>query len=149
RAAPVAPSGVRRLLREALRGAAEKKASDGARRALTIAADLLADAALPQQRSFEQLEAEGARQQAALCELLRDAFGDPFRPAAFDTRWRTPAVLSLAQAVYEGRSFRDLPVLADALEDAGCDSADFLTHFRGGGPHARGCWALDLVLGRA
>ena len=54
----------------------------------------------------------------------------------------------LAQAIYEERDLRRLPVLADALEDAGCEDADLLGHLRGPGRHVRGCWALDLVLGK-
>jgi hypothetical protein len=54
----------------------------------------------------------------------------------------------LAQAIYEDRAFDRLPVLADALEDAGCTNSDLLGHLRGPGPHARGCWVLDLLLGK-
>ncbi len=54
----------------------------------------------------------------------------------------------LAAAVYEERAFDRLPLLADALEDAGCTNAELLGHLRGPGPHARGCRALDLLLGK-
>jgi hypothetical protein len=54
----------------------------------------------------------------------------------------------IADTIYRDRSFTDLPILADALEDAGCDNADILSHLRGPGPHVRGCWALDLILGK-
>jgi hypothetical protein len=80
--------------------------------------------------------------------LLRDIFGNPFRPVAFDPRWRTADVLGLARAIYEDRAFDRLPLLADALMDAGCGHDDILGHCRGGGPHVRGCWAVDLVLGK-
>ncbi len=60
----------------------------------------------------------------------------------------TGPVVAVASGIYAGRAFEDLPVLGDALEDAGCADADFLGHCRGGGRHARGCWAVDLVLGR-
>jgi hypothetical protein len=80
---------------------------------------------------------------------VRCIFGNPFRPAAFDTRWRTADVLDLARGVYEDRAFDRLPPLADALMDAGCDSEDILAHCRSGGPHVRGCWVVDLVLGKA
>jgi hypothetical protein len=56
-------------------------------------------------------------------------------------------VPTLARAIREERRFQDLPVLADALEDAGCTDADILGHCRAGGPHLRGCWVLDLLLG--
>jgi hypothetical protein len=84
----------------------------------------------------------------AQCRLLRDIFGNPFRPVAFDPRWRTEDVLGLARGIYEDRAFDRLPLLADALMDAGCDSDDILSHCRGEGPHVRGCWVVDLVLGK-
>jgi hypothetical protein len=90
------------------------------------------------------------RQQAAgrPCPLLRCIFGNPFRPISFDPSWRTPTALKLAQAIYDGRAFDRLPILADALEEAGCADAEVLGHCRGGGDHVRGCWVLDLVLGK-
>jgi hypothetical protein len=88
--------------------------------------------------------------------LLRDIFGNPFRPVTVDSAWLTPTVTSLATAAYEERDLPSghldagrLAVLADALEDAGCDNAELLSHLRGPGVHARGCWALDLILGRS
>jgi hypothetical protein len=69
-------------------------------------------------------------------------------PVSLDPSWLTPTVVGLAQAIDADRAFDRLPILADALEDAGCDAADLLAHLRGDGPHARGCWALDLVLGK-
>jgi hypothetical protein len=82
--------------------------------------------------------------------LLRDIFGAiPFRHAPLDRAWLTPTVVSLATAIYDERDFDRLPILADALEDAGCSSQEFLGHCHGPGPHIRGCWVLDLVLARA
>jgi hypothetical protein len=81
--------------------------------------------------------------------LLRDIFGDPFRPVLIDPSWRTEAVVALARGIYEERAFERLPVLADALEDAGCDSADVLEHCRGPNAHVRGCWLVDVLLGHA
>ncbi|MCE9568116.1 MAG: hypothetical protein K8U57_39440 [Planctomycetes bacterium] len=76
-------------------------------------------------------------------------FGNPFRPAAFSPEWRTTTVVALAQRMYESRDFSAMPILADALQDAGCDNDDILNHFRDpNAPHVRGCWALDLVLGK-
>lgn len=80
--------------------------------------------------------------------LARDIFGNPFRPLPFDPAWRTTTVVSLATAIYEERAFNRLPILSDALEDAGCTHADILNHCREPGEHARGCWLLDLILGR-
>ena len=85
---------------------------------------------------------------AAHADIVRDILGNPFRPVAFAPEWRTADAAGLAEAIYERRAFHDLPILADALQDAGCDSPDLLDHLRGPGPHARGCWALDLVSGR-
>jgi len=67
---------------------------------------------------------------------------------AADPAWLTPTVASLARGIYTDRAFDRLPILADALQDAGCDSADILGHCRGPGPHVRGCWVVDLVLGK-
>src|SRR5262249_1007009 len=80
--------------------------------------------------------------------LIHDVFGSPFRTRAIDQAWLTPTVKQLATAIYEQRAFERLPILADALEDAGCTSADLLNHCRLPGVHVRGCWALDLVLGK-
>jgi hypothetical protein len=85
---------------------------------------------------------------AAGAHLLRDIFGNPFRPVAFDPRWRTADVLALARGIYDERAFDRLQLLADALMDAGCDHEDVLAHCRGDGPHVRGCWVVDLVLGK-
>jgi hypothetical protein len=83
-----------------------------------------------------------------IADLLRCVFGNPFRPIAFDPNWRTETVVALASAIYAERAFDRLPILADALEEAGCDHADILSHCRGPGPHARGCWVVDGILGK-
>ena len=83
-----------------------------------------------------------------LCDLFRCVFGNPFRPIAFDPAWRTSTVLGLASSIYESHSFHNLPVLADALEDAGCTDESLLGHLRGGGVHVRGCFALDFCLNK-
>jgi hypothetical protein len=77
---------------------------------------------------------------------LRDIIGNPFRPVAVDPAWLTPNVGALATTIYEDRAFDRMPILADALEEAGCDNDDILAHCRGPGAHVRGCWILDLVL---
>jgi hypothetical protein len=88
------------------------------------------------------------------CDLLRDIFGNPFqstnpfRWVVVEPRWLTSTVVSLAAGIYEDRAFDRLPILADALQDAGCDTADVLDHCRGDGRHVRGCWVVDLVLGK-
>jgi hypothetical protein len=84
----------------------------------------------------------------AACVVLRDVFGNFFRPREADPRWLTFTVVSLANSVYTERAFDCLPILADALEEAGCTDAAVLGHLRGPGPHARGCWVIDLLLGK-
>jgi hypothetical protein len=88
-------------------------------------------------------------ERAAQTHLLREIIGNPFSPVAFDPSWRTSTAVALAEGIYADRAFDRLPILADALEDAGCDAAELLAHLRGDGPHVRGCWALDLVLGKS
>ena len=81
--------------------------------------------------------------------LVRDIFGNPFRPAAFLPEWRTDTAVSLARQMYESRDFSAMPILADALQDAGCDNDDILSHCRDtNATHVRGCWVVDLVLGK-
>jgi len=82
------------------------------------------------------------------CEQFRDVAGNPFRPTAFNPRWRSETAIALASSIYAERAFDRLPILADALEEAGCDHAEVLSHCRGPGPHVRGCWVVDLVLGK-
>lgn len=86
----------------------------------------------------------------AQCDLLRELCGNPFRPVRLESEWlswrdRTP--VKVARSIYEERRFRDLPVLADALEEAGCQQEELLRHCRQGGEHVRGCWAVDTILG--
>jgi hypothetical protein len=87
-----------------------------------------------------------------LLELVRCIFTNPFRPApALDPAWLAwngGTVVKMAAAIYDERRFSDLPILADALEDAGCTDADILAHCRGPGEHVRGCWVVDLLTGR-
>ena len=81
---------------------------------------------------------------------LREVFGNPFRPATLDPAWRTSTVLTLASQMYESRDFSAMPILADALQDAGCDSEEVLNHCRDAhATHVRGCWVVDLVLGKS
>ncbi len=81
-------------------------------------------------------------------DLIRDLFGNPFRSVSVDSGWLTPGVIELARTIYDGRNFERLPVLADALEEAGCHDPDILAHCRRLGDHARGCWAVDLLLAK-
>jgi hypothetical protein len=93
-------------------------------------------------------DAARAAEADAQLRLLRDLF-NPFHPFAVAPAWLTwnrGTVPNLARALYEERAFERLPVLADALEDAGCADRTLLDHLRGPGPHVRGCWAVDLLL---
>ena len=80
--------------------------------------------------------------------LVRDICGNPFRPAAFSPSWRTGTAVLLARQMYESRDFSAMPTLADALQEAGCNNPEVLDHCRGPVSHVRGCWVVDLVLGR-
>lgn len=92
---------------------------------------------------------KGWRKEAiAIATLFRDIFGNPFRPVTFSPEWRTDTALSLARQMYDSREFGAIPILADALQDAGCEDEQILSHCRGDGPHVRGCWVCDLVLGK-
>jgi hypothetical protein len=88
------------------------------------------------------------KESRAQIELIRDIFGNPFRPVTVNPAWRTSNVTALAQSVYDERAFDRLPILADALEDAGCDNQDILNHCRQPDEHVRGCWVVDLILGK-
>jgi hypothetical protein len=98
----------------------------------------------------QQAWAEAAEQDERLAQAhaARDIIGNPFRPVAFDPRWRTADTVGLARAIYEDRAFERVPLLTDALMDAGCGDNQLLAHCRSDGPHVRGCFAVDLVLGK-
>jgi hypothetical protein len=80
--------------------------------------------------------------------LFRDVFGNPFRPVTLDPFLLTPTVVQLAQTIYNDRAFEQMSALADALVGTGCDNEEVLSHCRGPEPHVRGCWVVDLILGR-
>ena len=91
-------------------------------------------------------------ERASQANLLREILGNPFLRCEYSPRvvdMDFAAVLKMAQIIYADRAFDRLPILADALEDAGCDNADILAHCRGPGPHVRGCWVVDLLLGKS
>ena len=86
---------------------------------------------------------------AAHCQLIRDIFGNPFRRVALDPawlQWNGGTVRKMAEAIYDDRAFDRLPILADALEEAGCTDRAVLDHCRWAGAHVRGCWVLDRIL---
>jgi hypothetical protein len=93
----------------------------------------------------------GAPERAAQAALLGEVFGNPFRPVMADSAWLSwneGTVVKLANSIYSDRTFDCLPILADALEEAGCHDADILAHCRGPGPHVLGCYVLDALLGK-
>lgn len=80
--------------------------------------------------------------------LIICVLSNPFRPVTLDPRWQTSTVVELAHTIYDHKAFERLPLLADALMDAGCDSEDILNHCRQQAEHVRGCWVVDLLTGR-
>ncbi len=86
---------------------------------------------------------------ASQCGIVRDIFGDPFRPVDFSPEWRTETTVLMARGMYESRDFSGMPILADALQEAGCDSEEVLNHCRDANTaHVRGCWVIDSLLGK-
>jgi hypothetical protein len=83
-----------------------------------------------------------------LSNIFRDIFGNPFRSVSFFPEWRTDTAVALAQQMYDSRDFSAMPILGDALQDAGCENEEILAHCRGRGPHVLGCWVIDLVLAK-
>jgi hypothetical protein len=92
-------------------------------------------------------EAAGAAARAEQAELLRCIFGNPFRPVEVQPQWRTETVVRIARSIHEGRTFDLLPVLADALEEAGCTCPYTLGHCRVHRKHALGCWVVSGIIG--
>jgi hypothetical protein len=82
------------------------------------------------------------------CDLLREIFGNPFRPVCAELAWLTSDVLALARGIYDDKAFDRMPILADALQDAGCDNVNVLDHCREEREHVRGCWVIDMLLGK-
>jgi hypothetical protein len=86
------------------------------------------------------------------CGLVSCIFGNPFQPRAVVhpdiLAWQGGTPLKIARGIYEERAFDRMPILADALEDAGCADAALLGHLRSPAPHVRGCWVIDALTGR-
>jgi hypothetical protein len=123
--------------------------------------DVAAGAEAAEEAAGAAARAAGAAEGQAQAALLRDIFGPlPFRPltplSPSLLAWNDGLVVRLARSAYEGRilpsghlELERLAVLADAFEEAGCAEPDLLAHLRGSGPHVRGCWAVDAVLGKS
>lgn len=109
--------------------------------------DMVTDAEVEELGESSQETCQKCRQ--AYLPYLKDIFGNPFRLIADGPTWLSETAVSIATGIYEDKAFDRLPILADALQGAGCENEDFLNHLQGDGPHVRGCWALDLVLGKS
>ena len=107
----------------------------------------------PEMRAWADAHRGAIRaEEAAQADILRDIFANPFRATGFDPVWRAwndGGLVKIAQGILGERAFDRMPIVADALLDAGCDNEELIAHCRSGGDHVRGCWALDLILGRA
>jgi hypothetical protein len=111
----------------------------------------------PQRTVFECLTQSGdefgrrsaiqSTEEDVQCDFYRDIFGYPEAAVAFDPAWRTSTAVALARGMYESRDFSPMPILADALQDAGCEEPEVLEHCRADKPHVRGCWVCEAVLG--
>ncbi|HEY7314823.1 MAG TPA: hypothetical protein VH643_36090 [Gemmataceae bacterium] len=122
-------------------GAARKAARGAARGAVRV---------VEWQARVTAWEVEVAK--AGQAATFREIFGNPFHPITLDPAWLTwhdGLIVSMARRMYDSRDFSDMPVLADALEEAGCTNQDILGHCRSAGEHVRGCWVIDSILGRS
>lgn len=106
-----------------------------------------AAAFLPEAGTWEKtkLWAEWAYQ----ADVLRDIYGNPFRPLHFSPQWRTPEVLALAQDIDASGMFEQMPQLGEGLQGAGCQEEAVLEHCGSHTPHVRGCWVIDALLGKS
>ena len=121
--------------------------------ALSVRATLYPDAQDAAELAFNNVvcfehDAFSRQESEAHVALVREVFGNPFRPIDI-APWRTDTAVSLAKQMYEAREFGAMSILADALQDAGCDNDEVLNHCRDAKPaHVRGCWVVDGVLGK-
>lgn len=106
---------------------------------------IVTEALIPGDGPFDPRVADARQVEADAHQRLLEDIELP-DVAVFAPRWRSDAVLSMARGMYESRDFHPIPILADALQDAGCEEETLLTHCLGPGPHVRGCWVVDLVL---
>ncbi len=97
-----------------------------------------------------RMQSYRAAEERVQLQLARDIFGNPFRTIVLDSRWHTSTAVGLARTMYDARDFGAMPILADALQDAGCEDESVLTHCRDAKQvHVRGCWVVDRVLGKS
>jgi hypothetical protein len=152
-AAVQAGSGASGTLLGAVARVTHRLAADALANATTLFLSVVVGGPVYTNPPFPQARAYAERGRPMMA-VLRCIFGNPFHPVALAPAHRTATVVSLARAAYDKRQLPGgeldpacLAILSDALEEAGCDSADILNHLRSPAPHVRGCWALDLCLG--
>ncbi len=114
-----------------------------------IRRDVEALAVLLATKSGQDTATDSHAARIGMTSLLRDIFGNPFHPITLDPSWLTSTVVSLARQIYDSRDFTAMPILADALQDAGCDNPQIVEHCQGPGSHVRGCWVCDLCLNKS
>jgi hypothetical protein len=130
-----------------------QEVQDGYNAAVSAGWQLLGGVYSDENRS--KLENAMVPERQAQARLVREIIPNPFRPVVLDRSWLTRTVTSLARAIYDTRQLpsglldnQRMAVLADALEESGCDNADVLNHCRQPGEHVRGCRVVDLLLGK-
>jgi len=108
----------------------------------------LADSAVNTANQAAAAAVDPMKEEQAQLRVVHDIFDDLVRPVTFDSRWRTPELVSIARRMYSEHVFDPIPSLADALDHARCTQAEILAHVRTGGMHVRGCWVIELILDR-
>jgi hypothetical protein len=127
------------------------RSNRGAQQSITaaVSARTAADPAWNYRQALRSMRGQAAVV-VQYCGLFRCIFGPlAFHSIAITSSWITATVAEVASAIYQEEAFERLPILADALEEAGCNQQDILGHLRSSAEHVRGCWAVDLLLGKA
>lgn len=112
----------------------------------TLATSEMVCVAAGRRAGSSDLQGAVRAERQAHAALMRCVFRSTLSPVVFDPTWRTDTAVALAAQMRALRDYSAVPILADALQEAGCDDERVLAHCRCGGPHARGCWVVDLVL---
>jgi len=116
-------------------------------RALTAAVEARTGVVLVVPVSSAEFDAANELQSRIMRGVVWEVAGNPFRLSDF-APWRTDTAMALARQMYAASEFSAMPILADALQDAGCDDEDVLRHCRDACEHVKGCWVVDGVLGK-
>lgn len=115
---------------------------------VAVLANAAFNAILVSEYALKAAPDQAAGEKAHQCALLRELFANPFQRISIKKSWLTSNVVDLANAIYSERAFDRMPILSDALMDAGCDSVEIIAHCRSERPHVRGCWVVDMLTGR-